>query len=136
MPLNVSFVAEYGMGSEPSTQGDVYSFGIVLLEMLTGKRPTDDMFGGDLSLHDFVRNAMPDGAFEIADPILDLEEEEISRERSQIPRFMRRQKMEEGLISLFGVGIVCSMYDSSKRKNIKEIVRELCSIRDSLVDCT
>ncbi|KAK4723764.1 hypothetical protein R3W88_026543 [Solanum pinnatisectum] len=134
---SIGYIApEYGMGSEASMQGDVYSFGIILLEMLTGKRPTDDMFGGDLSLHDFVRNAMPDGALEIVDPLLNFEEEEISRERSQIPRFMRRQKMVEGLISLFGVGIDCSMYDSSKRKNMKEVVRELCSIRDSLVGCT
>ncbi|KAH0751724.1 hypothetical protein KY285_004872 [Solanum tuberosum] len=134
---SIGYIApEYGIGSEASMQGDVYSFGIILLEMLTGKRPTDDMFGGDLSLHDFVRNAIPDGALEIVDPLLNLEEEEISRERSQIPRFMRRQKMVEGLISLFGVGIDCSMYDSSKRKNMKEVVRELCSIRDSLVGCT
>ncbi|XP_055807014.1 probable LRR receptor-like serine/threonine-protein kinase At3g47570 [Solanum dulcamara] len=134
---SIGYIApEYGMGSEPSTQGDVYSFGIVLLEMLTGKRPTDEMFGGNLSLHDFVRNAIPDGALEIVDPILNFEEIEIIRDRSPFPRFMRRQKMVEGLISLFGVGIVCSMYDSSKRKSINEVVRELCSIRDSLVGCT
>ncbi|KAH0722248.1 hypothetical protein KY285_004852 [Solanum tuberosum] len=80
---SIGYIApEYGMGSEASTQGDVYSFGIVLLEMLTGKRPTDDMFGGDLSLHDFVRNAMPDGALEIVDPVLNFEEEEKQREVS------------------------------------------------------
>ncbi|GKB54832.1 kinase-like domain-containing protein [Tanacetum coccineum] len=35
---------EYGMGSEMTSRGDVYSFGILLLELMTGKKPTDDMF--------------------------------------------------------------------------------------------
>ncbi|CAL5363838.1 unnamed protein product [Camellia sinensis] len=46
---------EYGMGSEVSAYGDIYSFGILLLEMLTGKRPTDEMFKDGLSLHSFVK---------------------------------------------------------------------------------
>ncbi|KAK8599590.1 hypothetical protein V6N13_077508 [Hibiscus sabdariffa] len=41
---------EYGMGQEISTHGDVYSYGIVLMELFTGKRPTDSMFTGELSL--------------------------------------------------------------------------------------
>ncbi|CAL2268367.1 unnamed protein product [Prunus armeniaca] len=35
---------EYGMGSTITMYGDVYSFGILLLKMFTGKKPTDDMF--------------------------------------------------------------------------------------------
>ncbi|GJY46900.1 leucine-rich repeat protein [Tanacetum coccineum] len=35
---------EYGMGSEMTSSGDVYSFGILLLELMTGKKPTDNMF--------------------------------------------------------------------------------------------
>ncbi|GJW51876.1 kinase-like domain-containing protein, partial [Tanacetum coccineum] len=35
---------EYGTGSEMTSIGDVYSFGILLLEVMTGKKPTDGMF--------------------------------------------------------------------------------------------
>ncbi|CAL9247285.1 unnamed protein product [Arabidopsis halleri] len=42
---------EYGMGGQPSIHGDVYSFGVLLLEMLTGKRPTNELFGDNFTLH-------------------------------------------------------------------------------------
>ncbi|TYH51531.1 hypothetical protein ES332_D10G282300v1 [Gossypium tomentosum] len=61
---------EYGMGSELSTNGDVYSYGILLLKMLTGKRPTNERFTKGLSLHNFVKTALPDRVVEIIDPIL------------------------------------------------------------------
>ncbi|CDP18441.1 unnamed protein product [Coffea canephora] len=49
---------EYGMGLAASTQGDVYSYGILLLEMIIGRRPTDDIFVGDLDLHNYVNGAL------------------------------------------------------------------------------
>lgn len=63
-------IAEYGLGSEVSTYGDVYSYGVLLLEMFTGKRPTDDMFKEGLNLHKFAESALPNRVNEIVDPIL------------------------------------------------------------------
>ncbi|XP_052876312.1 probable LRR receptor-like serine/threonine-protein kinase At3g47570 [Gossypium arboreum] len=49
---------EYGTESELSTNGDVYSYGILLLEMLTGKRPTNERFKEGLSLHNCFLDAL------------------------------------------------------------------------------
>ncbi|XP_058111030.1 probable LRR receptor-like serine/threonine-protein kinase At3g47570 [Magnolia sinica] len=59
MKGSIGYIApEYAMGGKPSTQGDVYSYGILLLEMITGKGPTDDMFKDNLSLHHFAKLAL------------------------------------------------------------------------------
>ncbi|XP_052478508.1 probable LRR receptor-like serine/threonine-protein kinase At3g47570 [Gossypium raimondii] len=50
---------EYAMGSELSTKGDVYSYGILLLEMFIGKRPTDERFKEDSNLYKFLRQLYP-----------------------------------------------------------------------------
>jgi serine/threonine protein kinase len=52
-------ISEYGMDSQLSTEGDMYSFGILLLEMLTGRRPTDDIFKEGHNLHNYVKIAFP-----------------------------------------------------------------------------
>jgi hypothetical protein len=45
-------------------------YGILLLEMFTGKRPTDDMFQDALNLNSLVREALLERVVQIADLIL------------------------------------------------------------------
>lgn len=65
---NYTYITEYGFGSKLSTEGDVYSLGIIILEILTGKRPTDEMFTEGLNLHKYVENAFPQKIVEVLDP--------------------------------------------------------------------
>ncbi|XP_077225755.1 receptor kinase-like protein Xa21 [Tasmannia lanceolata] len=69
-------ITEYGAGGHVSTTGDVYSYGILLLEIFTGKRPTDEMFKDGLSLHKLVQLSLPDRVMEILDPLVLVDDDE------------------------------------------------------------
>uniref|UniRef100_A0A5B7BBX5 non-specific serine/threonine protein kinase n=1 Tax=Davidia involucrata TaxID=16924 RepID=A0A5B7BBX5_DAVIN len=133
---SIGYVApEYGMGSEVSAYGDVYSFGVLLLEMFTGKRPTDDMFKDGFNLHNFAKVALPERVAEITDPtlLLEREEEETSTNNTRNQTSMRSHNIQECLISIFGIGVACSAESARERVNITDVAAELHSIRDNLL---
>ncbi|XP_068316491.1 putative receptor-like protein kinase At3g47110 [Pyrus communis] len=128
---------EYGMGSKVSTYGDMYSYGILLLEMLTGKRPTDNMFKDGMDLHYFVTMALPERVEEICDPLLVQIEESssstnpISKRGNQVPND-QRQRVVECLTSIARIGVACSAAMPRDRRDISNVVTELCLTRDVL----
>nr|CAD1831954.1 unnamed protein product [Ananas comosus var. bracteatus] len=67
---SVGYVApEYGYGMSASTKGDVYSFGIVVLETVTRKKPTDEMFDELISLPNWVKNEYRRNLDRVIDPL-------------------------------------------------------------------
>uniref|UniRef100_A0A0E0M721 Receptor kinase-like protein Xa21 n=1 Tax=Oryza punctata TaxID=4537 RepID=A0A0E0M721_ORYPU len=67
----IGYIApEYAECGQISPSGDVYSFGIVLLEMFTGKAPTNDMFTDGLTLQKYAEMAYPARLIDIVDPVL------------------------------------------------------------------
>ncbi|XP_059282883.1 probable LRR receptor-like serine/threonine-protein kinase At3g47570 [Lycium ferocissimum] len=58
---------EYGLDGLVSTKCDVYSYGIMLLETFTRKKPNDEMFEGDISLKQWVSNSLPEAPMDVVD---------------------------------------------------------------------
>ncbi|XP_021832112.1 probable LRR receptor-like serine/threonine-protein kinase At3g47570 [Prunus avium] len=55
----VGYIApEYGMEGIVSTRGDVYSFGIVVMETFTRRKPTDEMFGDEMNIKQWIANSL------------------------------------------------------------------------------
>ncbi|XP_048422089.1 probable LRR receptor-like serine/threonine-protein kinase At3g47570 [Pyrus x bretschneideri] len=126
---------EYGMGHEVWPQGDVYSYGILLLEMFTGKRPTGDMFQGSSNLHNFVKAALPEQVLEIVDPVLIQEkvEGEMSANQCRTEASTTiRIKFEESLISILETGVACSADLPRERLDITNATAVMCRIRNKL----
>jgi len=63
-------IAEYGVGCKISVEGDIYSYGIILLEIITGRRPTDDMFKDGVNIRNFVESSLPLNIHNILEPNL------------------------------------------------------------------
>ncbi|KAJ4978059.1 hypothetical protein NE237_008839 [Protea cynaroides] len=133
---------EYGMGVQVSILGDVYSYGILLLEMITGKSPTDDMFKDGRSLHEFAAVAWPERVMEIADPLLFLEEEserekEYRKEMEESPIYKRsrnsnaREIIIETLVPIIQIGLSCSALSPRNRIMMRDVGNKLHAFRDS-----
>lgn len=106
------------MGFHPSTTGDVYSYGVLLLEIFTGKRPTDEMFHGDLNLRNYVKLACPERVAEISDPLMFYGNEGADM-----------QQLDDFLVMIFQLGLICSEELPRDRKNMQEVTSELDTMR-------
>ncbi|XP_054823774.1 putative receptor-like protein kinase At3g47110 [Prosopis cineraria] len=126
---------EYGLGSDASVQGDMYSFGILVLEMLTNRRPTEDIFMNGHDLHSYVEIAFPNKVLEVVSPtILPRESEHRTAESGDSWNNMIQihPNLQKCLRSLFKIGLSCSMESPNRRMSAADVIRELNSIKSSV----
>ncbi|PIA31835.1 hypothetical protein AQUCO_04800021v1 [Aquilegia coerulea] len=115
---SIGYIApEYGFGSSTSTKGDVYSFGILVLEMVTRKRPTDGMFNGGLSLHKWVKNHYHGRVEKVIDSSL------VRTTRDQAPEVMKM--WEVAIAELLELGLLCTQEVPSTRPTMLDAADDL-----------
>ena len=123
--MKVSFSVENGLSGTVSTRGYVYGYGIMLLEMLTGKQPTSHMFVGDLNLNNWVSFTFPN---KVKDGI------ESSLFNKVDGDEFEENNVYKSLLSLLHVGLICSKHSPEERPTMRVVVRMLESIRENLVE--
>lgn len=111
----LAFDSEYGLGSEISIKGDVYSYGILVLEMLTGRSPVDEMFRGEMNLQRWVEIGLSSSVVEI----LDEELEAYSFTSLQLNH----------LTSIINVGLKCASQLPDERPLLKDVLAMIKKIR-------
>ncbi|KAL7262899.1 hypothetical protein ACSBR1_001128 [Camellia fascicularis] len=138
---------EYGWGSNVSTSGDVYSFGVLLLEMFTAKRPTDEMFKDGLDLNKFASTMQQNQVLKVVDARLfeynnDSSEGDTSTYSSSVGGGNSSttsnaisnwdSKIEQCLAAVIRVGLSCAADSASDRLTMRETLAKLHEIKKVL----
>lgn len=113
-----------------SWKSDVFSFGIMLLEIFTGKRPTDHMFVEGLSLRQWVSQAFPARLINVVDGKL-LQDEEICHicfdhhNGTSLGSSSPTSTSNNVVTSVFELGLMCSSESVGQRMAMNNVVMKL-----------
>ncbi|THG09227.1 hypothetical protein TEA_014537 [Camellia sinensis var. sinensis] len=113
---------EYGSEGRVSTSGDMYSYGIMLLETFTRKKPIDEMCTEERSLKQWVSTWLPDEVMEVVDSGLLRTQNEGDMVATQ-----------NNLIAILALGLECSTELVEERIQIKEVLGKLNKIKRQLL---
>ncbi|KAI5434141.1 hypothetical protein KIW84_021125, partial [Lathyrus oleraceus] len=116
---------EYGAGGPVTPEGDIYSYGVLLLEMLTGMRPTDNMFYENLSLHKLCKMKIPE-------EILDIVDSSMVMPTVEDQTWIVENNIKECLVMFATIGVACSEEFPAQRMLIKHVILKLLEIKQKL----
>ena len=116
---------EYGQGIEVSTKGDIYSFGVMLLEMITRKRPTSSLFSDGLDLRKWVISAFPNDILDVIDITL--------KQQASLGGLVGCvERLEICCSRLFHVALSCTEENPHERPLMSSVVNMLLKISKQL----
>nr|XP_027102690.1 probable LRR receptor-like serine/threonine-protein kinase At3g47570 [Coffea arabica] len=114
----IGYIApEYGSEGKVSRKCDVYSFGILLMETFSRKKPTDEMFTEDCGLKDWVRHLLQNPELDLVDHNLITPPDENSTTIVQC------------IFKVMEMAVTCTVESPEQRIDIKDALNELRNIK-------
>ncbi|KAM3689767.1 hypothetical protein ACJW31_09G071600 [Castanea mollissima] len=136
----------YRMGGQVSTLGDIFSYGILLLEMFTGKKPINEIFKDALTIHKFTSMALPENVMDIVGPLIFFEEDEegVDNEKNEddleVCAIIKEDhhvnvssRIKDYLISVFQIVLSCSTTSPNERMPTNVVVNEMNALRNTFL---
>ncbi|KAK3120289.1 hypothetical protein QOZ80_9AG0685140 [Eleusine coracana subsp. coracana] len=120
---------EYGAGNVVSTYGDIYSYGILVLETVTAKRPFASEFLGGQSLREYVEVALHNRVMDAVDTRLSMDLQNVL----DTVAGSSYKKTIDSVVSLLRLGVSCTQELPSSRMPIAGIIKELHVIKETLL---
>lgn len=116
---NCNYDIEYGTEGMVSTSIDVYSFGVILMETFSRRKPSDEMFSENLSLKKWVEESLPD-ALQVIDANLIRTEDKHFTEKL------------ECVLLIMQLALNCCKECPGERMNMKDVLVELKNIQHQI----
>lgn len=102
-------MAEYGYSLKVDEKIDIYSFGIVLLELITGKRPIDPEFGESIDIVGWIRRKL----------------DKNSPEEALDPSVGNCKHVQEEMLLVLRIALLCTAKLPKDRPSMRDVIMML-----------